>query len=128
MGTFIARRFLLTLLMVVIVSILIFVTMRILPGDPILLYLSEEQRVNLKPQDLDALRHELGLDQPVIVQYLSWMGGIIQGDFGKSAINHRQVSDLISKRLPVTMYLGSLAFVVSIIIGCCRTPKISDAS
>jgi peptide/nickel transport system permease protein len=63
------------------------------------------------------LRHELGLDQPVVVQYIHWMGGILHGDFGKSIIYHENVAELLRERFPITVYLSIIALALSTIFG-----------
>lgn len=117
MASFLIRRLIQTLVVVVIVSIAIFLIMRLVPGDPVLLYINENRLYQYGPEELQALRHELGLDKNLALQYFDWVSGVVRGDFGKSPFYQRPVLDLISQRLPVTMYLGSLAFVLSIVIG-----------
>jgi peptide/nickel transport system permease protein len=96
---------------------MVFLVMRILPGDPVFLYIGEEQFANYTPQEVEKVRHELGFDRPLAVQYLSWIGGVMRGDLGISLVLQTPIIDEIAKRLPITMYLGSIAFVISIIIG-----------
>jgi peptide/nickel transport system permease protein len=114
---YLLRRFIHTIFVLIIVSIMVFLVMRILPGDPVYLYIGEEQCANYTPQEIEKVRHELGLDRPLAIQYLSWIGGVTQGDFGISLVFHTPIIDEITKRLPITIYLGSIAFVISIILG-----------
>jgi peptide/nickel transport system permease protein len=114
---FLLRRFIQTIFVLIIVSIMVFLVMRILPGDPVFLYIGEEQFANYTPQEVEKVRHELGFDRPLAVQYLSWIGGVMRGDLGISLVLQTPIIDEIAKRLPITMYLGSIAFVISIIIG-----------
>jgi peptide/nickel transport system permease protein len=115
MTTFIIRRLVMAIIVVIMVSLLVFFGMRILPGDPIEALVgsqdvfSEEQVIQLK--------HEFGLDKPLLVQYFVWMGGILHGDFGKSIVGRVPVADEIFKRLPITLHLGSLAFLIGMIVG-----------
>ena len=62
---------------------------------------------------IEKIRHEYGLDRPMVVQFFSWLGGIFQGDFGVSISNGRQVFDDITRRIPITLHLGLLAMVIS---------------
>jgi peptide/nickel transport system permease protein len=117
MGSFLIQRLFQTVIVVVIVSIIVFLAMRILPGDPILVYIEPDQLYQYSQADLDALRKELGLDRNIAIQYLDWVGGVLQGDFGTSPTYNRPVLEIISQRLPVTMYLGLIAFVMHLLLG-----------
>jgi peptide/nickel transport system permease protein len=68
-------------------------------------------------EEVDVIRHDLGLDRPLIVQYFDWLGHVVTGDFGNSIIHRGKVADDIKRRLPITLHLGGLAFIISIIIG-----------
>jgi peptide/nickel transport system permease protein len=91
--------------------------MRLLPGDPILMVVSKSSALEISQQQLDDLRHEYGLDKPLVVQYINWISGIFQGDFGKSISMSVDVRDLIFSRIPTTLILGSLAFIIGFIVG-----------
>jgi peptide/nickel transport system permease protein len=116
--TYIIRRSLQALLVLIIVSLLVFFIMRLLPGDPLVLYSAQGVDLqSLSPERIAALRHEFGLDKPLVVQYLSWVGGIFRGDMGTSIYYHEKVSTLILDRFPVTVWLGLLALVLSSVLG-----------
>jgi peptide/nickel transport system permease protein len=117
MGTFIARRLIQALAIVVLVSILVFFVMRALPGDPVLVYVGKDTLTASTPEQIEEIRHEFGLDKPVIVQYFDWMGNVIQGDLGRSIINRTTVDEEIARALPKTFIMGGLAFILSIIFG-----------
>jgi peptide/nickel transport system permease protein len=117
MASFIIRRLLLGIIVLVLVSIMIFLLMRVVPGDPLILYLGGNEFSILNPEQLELLRAEYGLDKPLIVQYFSWMGGLFQGDMGRSITYHQDVTSVILQRLPVTFNLGILAFLISCIFG-----------
>lgn len=117
MTTFIIRRLLMALVVLVIVSLLVFIVMRMLPGDPMLMYLSGKQLEEISPEELALARARFGLDRPLLVQYGSWVNGLFHGDMGVSLLTHQKVSDLIAPRLPVTLHIGLLAFVISTILG-----------
>jgi peptide/nickel transport system permease protein len=114
---FLFRRLIQTVFVLIFVSILVFLIMRILPGDPALLSFSEEQLRSLTPEILQQTRHELGLDRPLAVQYFTWVNGLLHADFGTSIMYHSPVWNEVAQRMPVTMYLGLWAFIMSIIIG-----------
>lgn len=117
MGTYILRRVLQMILVLLVVTILVFVMVRYLPGDPILMYLSRQDMEEITQEQVDAIRHDLGLDRHIAVQYLTWLAKALSGDLGKSIIHQGRVIDDIKQRLPVTLYIGGLAFCISIIIG-----------
>jgi len=95
----------------------VFFAMRLLPGDPILVIMTPEEMGRVSDEQLDALRHEYGLDRPMIVQYVDWLVHVFRGDLGNSLIYNTSVTDEISKRLPITLYLGLLAMFFSGILG-----------
>jgi peptide/nickel transport system permease protein len=118
MTTYIVRRLLQMLLVLVIITLLIFFVMRLIPGDPLLIYLTRSGNLeNLNFEQLEQLRHEYGLDKPLIVQYLNWFGGIFRGDFGESIIYKQSVGRLLKQRFPVTLVLGIPALIISSILG-----------
>jgi len=116
-GTYLLRRGLQAVLIILLVSVIIFFTMRLLPGDPILMLVTASEAESATQEQMDALRHEFGLDKPMIVQYFNWMGGVVRGDLGKSILQRAPVGKEILRRLPITFHLGSLAFLMSIIFG-----------
>ncbi len=118
MTTYIVRRLLIALVVVFAVTLLIFFAMRLLPGDPLILYYAQSNVLaGLTPEKLAELHHQFGLDRPVIVQYFSWLGGVLQGDFGNSMFYHQKVLALLGQRYPITLYLGLISFFVSAVVG-----------
>jgi peptide/nickel transport system permease protein len=99
-----------------IVSLLVFFAVRIVPQDPIYALVGEDAE-GFTPEQIDAIRHEFGLDRPVALQYTSWIGGVITGDWGLSFRNKLPVTDLIRQRLPYTIELAVAAMLISILIG-----------
>jgi peptide/nickel transport system permease protein len=116
MGSFIIRRLLMGVVVLLVVSLFVFFIMRLLPGDPLLLFLGQGVN-NYTQEQLDMLRHQYNLDQPLIMQYLIWLGGLVTGDLGKSILQQQGVTTLIGQRLPVTMNLAFLAVIVSSVTG-----------
>lgn len=117
MGAYIARRLIHLVIVILLVSIIVFIMVRTLPGDPILIYLSQQDLNQLTPERIEELRHEVGLDKPLVIQYFHWLGDTFTGDLGTSIIHHGKVADDIKRRLPITLELGILATILSIIIG-----------
>ena len=110
MSTYVARRLALLLPTLLGVSMLVFVLVRLLPGDATTLQLQDARAT---AADEAALRHQLGLDQPIYVQYVSWLGTLARGDLGHSFKSRNPVIDELSGRIPVTLELGLLALLIS---------------
>jgi peptide/nickel transport system permease protein len=111
--SFIIRRAIQAIVVIFMVTIISFLLLQIVPGDPVLQILGS----HATPAQQAVLRHDLGLDQPVIKQYLHWMGGIFHGNFGKSIIYHEDVGKLLKQRFPITAYLSILALIISTALG-----------
>jgi peptide/nickel transport system permease protein len=109
---FIVRRLLLAVPVFLIVTIMVFSLMHMLPGDPATAILGEEAT----PEMIADLQQQLGLNKPLVVQYLNWLGGVLQGDLGKSLIDNTPVSELIMQRLPVTIELTIGTFILAVLI------------
>lgn len=112
MLAFILRRLLLTLPVVWIVITLVFGLIHMVPGDPVAQMLGESASVT----QVERLRHELGLDRPVIEQYRTYMAGLLHGDLGHSFRNQEAVARSIQLRYPATIELGVAAMLFSILI------------
>ena len=117
MATYIIRRLIQALIILIIVTFVVFIAMRFLPGDPILMVISQQDLAEYTQEYIDQLRHEFGLDRSIMVQYFDWIGGVLRGDFGESIFKRSAVTDEIVRRLPITFYLGIIAFIISIIVG-----------
>ena len=120
MKTYIIRRVLLLIPTFFLVTILVFLSVRFIPGDVIdmLLYRMEDGAGGGDHIDRAALERRLGLDVPVYVQYGRWMGGILlRGDLGKPLLKAEQVGQLIAGRLPTTIELGLVSILIGLLIG-----------
>jgi peptide/nickel transport system permease protein len=106
------RRFAGLILTLAAVSFLIFAVMDLLPGDPASIMLG----TSATPETLAALRHELGLDQPLLLRYGRWVAGVFSGDLGQSYTYGVPVAGLILERLAVTLPLALLAILLSVVI------------
>ena len=109
---FLIRRVLLTLPILFIVSVVCFSLINLIPGDPATVILGPEASEQAKEQ----MREQLGLDKPIVVQYVDWLGGVLHGDLGESLVDGTPVSQLILQRLPVTLELALGTFLVSLTI------------
>jgi peptide/nickel transport system permease protein len=110
MASFIIRRFLLLIPVLLGVSIVVFVLIRLIPGDAALLAIGVDQRVT--PEIREQVRKSYGLDLPQPVQYLRWMEHVLQGDLGTSLRTRRSVNEELGLRLPVTVELAVLAALI----------------
>lgn len=109
---FLVRRLLLSVPVIILVTIMVFSLLHMLPGDPATVILGQEAT----PETVAALRTELGLDKPIVVQYFDWLGGVLHGDLGRSLVDHSPVSGLIAARFPATLELTLGTFLVALII------------
>jgi peptide/nickel transport system permease protein len=114
---YIVRRLVLAVIVCILVSIIMFLCMRLLPADPILIYASQSDVGSYTEEKLAEMRHELGLDRSLPVQYGTWISKVVRLDFGESFTYKEKVLTLIGRRLPVTVHLGILAFLLSGIVG-----------
>lgn len=94
-------------------SIAIWALMYLLPGDPVFAMLGP----NATPEQVTAIRAQLGFDQPVPAQYLGWLGRVLRGNFGVSYQTGLPVPELIGSRAIATLQLGTMAFVLSMVVG-----------
>lgn len=106
------RRIASLIVTLIVVSLLIFTVMNLLPGDPAAIMLG----TSATPETLAALRTQMGLDEPLIVRYLAWLAGVVQGDLGQSYTYGVPVAGLIVERLAVTLPLALMAVVMSVAI------------
>ena len=113
MLTFLAKRLLQLVPTLFFVSVLIFGLQHLLPGDPALAMAGEER----DPAVLEQIRRQYRLDEPLPVQYLAWVGGVLTGNLGESMRLKESVATLISQKFPVTLQLALMAIVISLAIG-----------
>jgi peptide/nickel transport system permease protein len=114
-GVYLVRRFLLMILTLVGISMIIFVLLRVVPGNIVDILFDSAGMVN--PAEKLKIEKELGLDKPIPLQYLAWIGGIAQGDLGYSYVSEKSTVDEIAPRIPVTAKLAVLALLFSIVLG-----------
>src|SRR6185295_7482079 len=98
------------------VAALVFFIMRVIPGDVTLLILGGDQAGRIDPAQITAMRHQLGLDQPLLVQFGSWLWGVLRFDFGTSLWTGQPVIEELLIRLPLSLELALLASLVSVVI------------
>jgi peptide/nickel transport system permease protein len=113
MSTYAIHRALLTIPTLFLVSVLVFVVVRVMPGDVTTVLL---QNVAYSRQDATQLRERLGIDRPVYVQYVDWVGGALRGNLGRSLLNGQPIVDRVGQALPVTLELALLALLMSLVV------------
>ena len=113
MLTFLGKRLLQLIPTLFFVSVIIFSLQQLLPGDPATIMAGEER----DPQVIAQIRAQYRLDQPVPVQYVYWLKGVLSGDLGESMRIHVPVRDLVLEKLPVTMQLAGMAIIIALVIG-----------
>ena len=117
MFNYIVRKLMMLVPMLLIVSFLIFGGVELMPGDAIDFLVPPDALANINPADLEALREAHGLNDPFIMRYFRWLGGVVQGDFGFSMESGVPVSTLMANHLPATLELSFVALVLSTILG-----------
>ena len=115
MRTYVVRRILQMIPVILMVTIIAFSLMNIVPGDPVVTMLGP--RAGSQKALVERIRHEYGLDQPLPIQYFRFLAGAVRGDFGRSFFYHQPVMDLILERFPLTITLAVLAMIIDLLIG-----------
>lgn len=115
MRTYVARRLLYAIPTLFGISIVVFALTHLAPGDPVRLYTFGA--LNVTDEDIAALRHYYGLDKPLLLQYVDWLGLALRGDFGMSLQYHQPALTLLLDRLPATLELAFVALVLQVAIG-----------
>jgi len=114
MRAYIIRRLLLVIPTLLLVTLIVFFSIRLIPGDAVDLIVEEQTYIT--EMTVEAIRHELGLDVPIHTQYGRWIAGVVRGDFGKSLWSGRPVINELLPRFPVSFELGLLALIVAQLI------------
>jgi peptide/nickel transport system permease protein len=124
MSAYILRRAVLVVPVVLGVTLFVFLMLHFLPGDPVLMMLTEQagqtapsSSTNISPETYNNMRHELGLDQPLVVQYGRFLWGALRGDLGHSFRSQQPVLDMILRNLPYTFSLAVVSLGVSLTLG-----------
>jgi peptide/nickel transport system permease protein len=118
MTTYIIRRILQAVIVLIIVTLIVFFVIRLLPGDPLIIYVAQTANLQaMPPEMIDELRVQYGLDKPIMMQYVNWIADMFHGDFGESIYYHEDVSALMLERFPVTLHIGVLSLIVGAAFG-----------
>jgi len=117
MTAYIIRRIIQVAIVLILVTLVVFLAMRIMPGDPLMIYIIQHDIDRLSPELEASLRHKFGLDKSMPMQYVDWMSGLFRGDLGHSIQYNESVGALMAERIPVTLHLGLLSFAISSVLG-----------
>lgn len=112
MRQLIVRRLLQTIPLLFFVSVACFALIKLAPGDPVLSFVTP----NMHPEDIERVRHNLGLDKPAYLQYLLWLKEMFRGNLGYSLVNHQPVAHQIIERIPATAGLMGSALILAVLI------------
>jgi len=116
MRTYLVKRLLLIIPTLLGAAALVFVIMRVIPGDVALLIFGGDQAGHIDTKQLEAMRHRLGLDQSLLVQFGTWLWGVVRFDFGTSLWTGRPVVEELLVRLPLSLELAVMATIVSVVL------------
>jgi peptide/nickel transport system permease protein len=112
MKKYILRRLISIIPILWLVSVLVFSLIHLVPGDPVMVILG----TTAEKVQVEAMRHKLGLDQPLLVQYGSWIGNLLRGELGRSIVSDEPVMEMILHRLPTTLTVAAAALLLSLSI------------
>ncbi|TWT15805.1 ABC transporter permease [Reyranella sp. CPCC 100927] len=112
MLAFIARRLIATIPVLLFVAVFVFMLLRLTPGDPAAIIAGD----NATADQVDAIRAKLGLDEPLLTQFMIWSGGVLSGDFGESFFFKKTVAELISQRIEPTLMLSLCTIILAVLI------------
>jgi peptide/nickel transport system permease protein len=112
MAGYILRRVLATLPVLAIVAVLVFLMLRLTPSDPAAIIAGDYA----SPQQIEGIRERLGLNEPILKQFVIWIGGVLRGDFGESFFYKKQVAELIGERLEPTLSLSVVTILLVILV------------
>ncbi len=111
------HRIFMMLPMILVISLLVFIALEQTPGDPMMSRFSPETITNLTLDQLETLRETAGLNKPMLVRYLKWLSGLLQGDLGYSITTGARISDIIANLLPATIWLSLASLLFSVVLG-----------
>src|SRR5512142_378779 len=113
MTRYLIRRILQAIPLLFVISVIVFALIQIAPNNPLS---ALQNNPNISPEDLLRLENEYGLNDPLPVKYLKWLSQTVQGNWGDSFVTHRPVLTEIGDRLPNTLYLSGIAFVLALVV------------
>jgi peptide/nickel transport system permease protein len=113
MSRYVSRRLIQAVPLLLGITVIVFALLKTIPGGPLAAY---EANPSVTPEDMRRLEHALGLDQPVPIQYVSWLGHFLTGDWGYSLATSQPVLSMIGARLPNTLWLMTTVYIVTLVV------------
>lgn len=115
MAGYVLKRFIAALPVIFLTTAIVFVLMRLLPGDPVLMLIGDAQG-NVSDETIALMRQQQGIDQPIYAQYIAWMGKILTGEFGRSILSRQPVWEILRPRILPTAQIGLMSWLLAILI------------
>lgn len=112
-----SQRLLYLLPKLILISIIIFIGIQLVPGDPVTYSISPEMYSHLNPVQLEKLRNELGLNDNIVIQYFRWLGKLFKGDFGYSMVTGGNIRAILVQKLPATFELVGVSLIIATVLG-----------
>ncbi len=112
MLSYLIKRILSVIPVLILVSVFVFLLLRLTPGDPAAIIAGD----NATPETLERIREAMGLNEPIVTQYVKWIGGILQGDFGTSLISSVPVLDMVAQRVAPSLSIAVLTILIAVLI------------
>jgi peptide/nickel transport system permease protein len=120
MTAYIIRRVIIGVIILILVTMLVFLFVRLLPGDPLIVYMASYDigaAQTIGQEEYEKLLHRFGLDRPIYVQYIDWLGDLFRGDLGESIVLQEDITLLMRKAMPKTAILGAISMVIGTSLG-----------
>lgn len=117
MASYVIRRLLIGALVLFLVSVIVFLLVRLLPGDPLTAFVGEGELGTLTPESRALLMARFGLDKSLTMQYVDWVTGLFRGDLGQSIAHGQDISSLVAYSLPITAHVGALSLMIIVFFG-----------
>lgn len=117
MTQYLIRRLLISIPVLIGITFIAFVALSLAPGDPVTARIDPSLLAQQPPEWVEQQRKALGLDQPLIVRYVIWLGGTVRGDLGFSIVTRRAIADELAQRLPATFQLMGAALLIGLCVG-----------
>jgi peptide/nickel transport system permease protein len=117
MTSYLIRRLCISFLILFLATVGVFLLMRLLPGDPLLVYVNDTELQTLTPENYAQLSHKFGLDKPIYMQYIDWLNNALHGDLGRSIVADAKITGLILERIPITLHISILSLLIGTTLG-----------
>ncbi len=120
MTAYIIRRLIIGVIILILVTMMVFLFVRLLPGDPLIVYMAQFEigaAQTIGEEQIDLLRDKFGLNDPIYIQYANWLGKLVRGDLGQSIVLQEDITTLMANAMPRTAYIGAISMVIGTGLG-----------